>query len=290
MKYSRSRIFLFISSLIILSFACTLTGSRGESAEEAVGSIATSVAATQAAENTDPEATWPFQPVEAESPSEPDIIYQGVSFSFDDSLADTVNAEIIAGEGDAASEFWSTPEHRQFTFINWILVDAFHTPAIRIYPVAEFKAVNSIAGEGLDELMTAISTQADEENLLIVDLFNAAQFIRSQVNYIQFQNGMGVRYISQYGQAASPIGWPNLFFTFQGFTDDGLYYISAILPVNHPSLPHPNNVTMDDAFFDNFMTYADDMNQQLNGENPETFVPSLILIDEIIGSLSVQSP
>jgi len=47
---------------------------------------------------------------------------------------------------------------------------------------------------------------------------------------------------------------------------------------------------MDDAFFDNFMTYADDMNQQLNGENPETFVPSLILIDEIIGSLSVQSP
>ncbi len=99
-----------------------------------------------------------------------------------------------------------------------------------------------------------------------------------------------VRYISQYGQAAYPIGWPNLFYTFQGFTDDGLYYVSAILPVTHSSLPHPDDVTMDDSFYDNFMIYADGINLQLNGENPETFEPSLVLLDEIIESLSVQAP
>jgi len=282
-KYSRHRIILVISLFISLSLACSLTASGSAPDPDSENAVATLVAATLAAEDAAP-------PTISESAPEPDIIYQNISFSFDDSIAETINAEIIAGEGDVGSEIWSTPDHRQFTFNDWTLADSFHTPAIRIYPVAEFRAVNANVGELLDELLSAVGSQATEESLIVVDLFNAAQFIRSQVDYIQFQNGRGVRYISQYGQAAYPIGWPNLFYTFQGFTDDGLYYVSAILPVNHSSLPHPDDVTMDDSFYDNFMTYAGGINLQLNGENPETFEPSLVLLDEIIESLSVQAP
>ena len=291
MHTSRSNIILILSILITLSLACTLTGSEAAPVQVSEDAIATSVAATLAAGAEDTPPTLAADPTITASPLEPDVVYQGVSFTFDDSLASTVNAGTMPAEGDVNSEMWSSPEHRLFSFNDWVLADAFHTPSIRIYPVADFRAINSNVSERMDELLSAIATQSeDDEFIAVADLFNAAQFIRSQVEFINFQNGTGVRFLSQYGQAAGSIGWPNLFYAFQGFTDDGAYYISVILPVNHPSLPHPDDVTMDNAFYDNFMNYAAEMSIQLNGENPGEFVPSLFLLDELVESLLVESP
>jgi hypothetical protein len=122
---------------------------------------------------------------------------------------------------------------------------------------------------------------------VVADIFNAGQMFLSKVAYLQFQNGRGVRFLTQYGQAISPIGWPMMFYSFQGFTDDGVYYISAMLPVTHPSLPHPDDVTLDEAFMNNFETYRDELEIQLNGEQDSTFMPSLILLDEFVESLLV---
>ena len=289
MHSRRNKIILVLSILLTLSLACALPGGEAEPAAVSEDTIATSVAATLAAGEADPPPTWTVHPTVTASPPEPDVVYQGVSFAFDDSLADTVNAGTMPGEGDANSEMWSTPEHRLFSFNGWVLADAFHTPAIRIYPVAEFRAINSNVSERLDELLTAIDTHpADEEGIAVADLFNAGQFMCSQVDYLDFQNGRGVRFLTQYGQDAYPVGWPNLFYAFQGFTNDGAYYISVILPVNHPSLPHPDDVTMDNAFYDNFMTYTAEMSVQLNGEAPGSFVPSLLLLDELVESLLVE--
>ncbi len=291
MPTRQSTIILILSILFALSLACTLTGSEPEPALGSEDAIATSVAGTMAAKVEDTPQALTVDPTITLSPPESDVVYQGVSFSFDDSLAGTLNAGTMPGEGDANSEMWSSPEHRSFSFNEWIMEDAFHTPSIKIYQVADFRAINSNVSERLDELLSAIATQpADEEGIAVADLFNAAQFIRSQVEYIDFQNGTGIRFLSQYGQAAGSIGWPNLFYAFQGFTDDGAYYISVILPVNHPSLPHPNDVIMDNAFYDNFMNYAAEMSIQLNGEDPVEFIPSLLLLDELVGSLLVESP
>ncbi|MCJ7716494.1 MAG: hypothetical protein MUO54_08240 [Anaerolineales bacterium] len=286
---SRYKIILVCSILLSLSLACSLTGSSAEPAPAMEDTIATSVAATVAAGEINTPATIAVDPAVPESPPEPDVLFQGASFSFDDSLADTVSFGTWPGEGDLNSAVWSTPDHSLFSFNGWVLTDAFHAAAIRIYPVAEFRAINPNVSDRLDELMTVIDTQpADDESIAVADLFNAAQFVRSQVEYLQFQNGQGVRFLSQYGQAAAPVGWPNLFYAFQGFTNDGAYFISAILPVNHPSLPHPDNVILDNAFYDNFMNYAAEMSVQLNGEDPGTFIPSLFLLDEMIESLLVE--
>ena len=241
-----------------------------------------------AAKDKAPQSTWTVSP--AIDSSEPSVDSLGVSFSFDPSLADSVNGELVPGQGNPNDEMWSTPDHRMFSFSGWLLADVFHVPAIRIYPIAEFQAINSNVGEGLVLLSTAIDTQpVDGGDVFVSDLFNAAQFIRSQVSYIQFQNGQGVRYLSQYGQAAYPIGWPNLFYTFQGFTNDGLYYISAILPVNHSSLPHPDDVLMDDAFYDNFMGYAAAKGLELNEKDPGSFIPSLLMLDTMIESFLISN-
>ena len=282
MLSKRSQLTMIISVLFTLSLACALTGETAEPAVDPVDTVATSVAATLAAS----EAELP--PTETEEALEPDIIFQGVSFAYDDSLADTVNAESIPGEGEP-NDPWSIPDHIRFTFSSWVLVDAYHEPTIRIFPVAEFQTINPFIGDRLNGLQDAINAQdLEHEGIIVAEFFNAAQFLLSQAEFIEFKNGNGVRFISQYGQAAYPIGWPHMFYTFQGFTENGQYYISVILPVNHPSLPHPDDVVLDTAFFDNFMNYAVEMETQLSGEIPDSFAPSLRLLDEVVESIRIE--
>lgn len=49
-----------------------------------------------------------------------------------------------------------------------------------------------------------------------VPIFNAAQMMRAQIKYLDFQNGKGVRFITQYGQAAVPISNDSAFMLLSG--------------------------------------------------------------------------
>lgn len=286
MSFKRPRILLITSLLISITLACALTGSAEKPVADLEDAVATAVAATLAAGQADTPPT--VQPSVTASPPEPDIIYQGISFAFDDSLSDNVTAGMESEFNEESNPWWSTPEHRMFIFNNWSLEESFLPAQLKVYPVAELRAINPGVGESLDSLQALITSQpADGGDVVVADIFNAGQMFLSKVAYLQFQNGRGVRFLTQYGQAISPIGWPMMFYSFQGFTDDGVYYISAMLPVTHPSLPHPDDVTLDEAFMNNFETYRDELEIQLNGEQDSTFMPSLILLDEFVESLLV---
>jgi hypothetical protein len=292
MSPNTPRISLIISLLIALTLACSLTGGGEEpSAEDAQAAIATSVAATVEAGQAAVEPESP--PAESEGQEaallpEANQNCNGVSFYLDPTLASGITADINPGMSESGAEWWNTPEHRECILNDYALADTYHTPAIRVYSVAAFRDINPNIGERLDGLQAALSTMpADGSGLGVVDFFNAAQFVQAKVAYLDFQNGSGARWLSQYGQAAYPVGWPHLFYTFQGFTADGAYFISAILPVTHPSLPLPDAVVMDDAFYNNFESYAADVSSQLNGETDESFQPSLILLDQLVESMTV---
>ncbi len=284
----RSQLLLIITILFSISLACALTGGASEPNRPDQDVIEAAVAQTLAADVAAPSTAEPE--TEADPLLEPDILFQGNSFAFDSSLAENVNAENVPGEGEAGDP-WTTSEHVRFTFNNWILADAYHEATIRIFPIEEYKAINNLMADRLTALNEAIDSQdPNHEGIIVAEFFNAAQFFLSKVEFIEFQSGQGVRYITMYGQAAFPIGWPHMFYTFQGITADGKYYVSMVLPVNHTSLPHPDLVTLDNAFFDNFMDYSATTQDQLNGEPPESFTPSLILLDELGESLLVESP
>ncbi|HEX9387675.1 MAG TPA: hypothetical protein VF918_15235, partial [Anaerolineales bacterium] len=53
---------------------------------------------------------------------------------------------------------------------------------------------------------------------------------------ISFQNGQGVRFLTEYAQYAASANNHDLFYHFQGLTRDGAYYIIAILPITVPVL------------------------------------------------------
>lgn len=289
MVSKRFRIILVITILIFLSLACTLTGSEDNATEgSSEDIIATSVAATIAANEVAEEPADPaVPPTITASPPEPNFTYAGVSFVFNQALADN----IVAGVNPAMIDentWWSVPEHREYRFNNWIIADAFLEARIKIYKVGEFKTINPGVGERLDSLQVVLDTKpADGEGAPVGDIFNAGQMYKSNVKYLQFQNGEGIRFLTQYGQALSPLGRPMMFYTFQGLTDDGKYFISAMLPATHPSLPHGELVEMDQAFMDNWEIYVAETEAQLNAEADNTFLPPLGLLDVMFESMTV---
>jgi hypothetical protein len=227
-------------------------------------------------------------PTEALPPEEPDVSYQGVSFSYDPILASEVRPINVPGEVGAAVEAWNTPDHLEFIFDGYLSQYNLHTPTILIFPTEAYNTVNPTAGDVIYQLKQFLQDQpSDPEDIPLLPIWNAAQFMQAQVKYFRFQNGSGVRFITQYGQAAWPINGEDMFYTFQGLTDDEMYYISAALPLSHPSLPDPETVTMDDAFYDNFMDYVEEIEDQLNAEPPGSFFPTLSVLDAVIESLLV---
>jgi len=295
MLSKRTSIILVVILLISLSLACTLTGGEDSALEGSSDDvIATSVAATVAAKESDQQPgdeSPPTQhPTVTAGPPPANFNYAGLSFYFNPLLADDVTAGVNPGNYEENNPWWSLPEHREFQFNNWVLSDAFHTPTIRVYPIADFRAINENVSDGLDALQLALDTQpADYAGLGVSDLFNAGQLYQSNVKYLDFQNGRGARWLSQYGQAYYTVGWPNLFYTYQGLTNDGLYYVSVILPVNHPNLPDLDPAEMDDEFYENFGAYRDSIVVLLESESENTFVPSLILLDQLVASLMVEA-
>jgi len=242
---------------------------------------------------TETQAATPAQPAPTNVPATQDtrlhVDFNGITFSADKSLASMISPSVVPAE--ASEDPWGTPEHIEFQFIDYPLHDTFHEPRIIILSVDKFKVMNPNVGKIIDNLKTLLASKPQNpESIPFLPLFNAAEFMQAQVHYFNFQNGSGVRFVTQFGQAAWPINNNDMFYTYQGITNDGKYYISAILPVSHPSLPDPNTVSMDEAFINNYMTYVAQVEIDLNAQPPESFNPSLTIFDEMLQTFNITPP
>jgi hypothetical protein len=109
------------------------------------------------------------------------------------------------------------------------------------------------------------------------------------VSYFNFQNGSGVRYLTMYGQSVWPVDNQNLFYTYQGLTTDGRYYLSAVLPVTQTFLPDDGSTLVDDwmSFDDNWDSYIGEAIGFLNEQNDGSFSPGLDLLDQMMASFEI---
>ena len=121
-------------------------------------------------------------------------------------------------------------------------------------------------------------------------LFNAQQVMHAHVQYLDFQDGQGLRYLTQFDQAFIPINNNELIYTYQGLTSDGRYYVAAVLPVNHPSLPADAAVTGNEPpeFTSDFPTYLQNVVASLNPQAANTFTPDLTQLDAMMSSLEIK--
>lgn len=275
--------------LLLAGLACNLPVANQTPAPTAQVTLAASGTEAQPPATAQPSST---PPAPTQTP-QPDVNFEGISFSYDHSLASGVESTIVPATTYEDAPIWDiNPEFVQFNFNDYILSDRFHTPAIRVFPIADYQQIAPDVTDVVARLKQFLETcPSNPEEIPFLPFWNAAQMLQSKIQCFEFKNGKGVRFVTQYGQAAYPINNNSLFYGFQGLTSDGQYVVTAVLPVSHPSLPeqgdNPPNGDWD-AFYENFAPYIQNLEQSLNQQPDNSFTPSLVLLDEMIGSIQVK--
>jgi len=228
------------------------------------------------------------------TPSLLSVTFEGLNFSFDPAIAASAANSKLAPVGEGQGAPWEIqPETIQSKFEGYAHSGAFTDPVILVYPVQEFSKLSPAAAKQIDKLRNLLATRpatAPADGMPFLPIWNAAQMMSTKIEYLDFANGSGVRYLTQYGQAAAPINNTYLFYTFQGLTADGKYAISAILPVANPILPpDPSIVPGNDyeKFNNEFATYLADIEKKLAAQPDDSFQPHLGLLDDMIKTIKI---
>lgn len=236
----------------------------------------------------------------------------GKAVSFD-RLSLVIPAGLAAGgsgtlvpeaKGDTVAPWDVAPEHIQFKLEGYALEGKFHQPQIYIYPAQAYVQMQErgSAAQGLERLQAVLaqSSMVNIKELPQVPFFNITQALAAQVKVIPFQHGRGVRMVTLYAMARAIINNQELFYHFEGLTDDGKFYVIAILPVSAPGLPEdgkpggvvpPGGVPVPD-FNDmnaNWMGYYGEARQMLQDLEPGAYSPNLDQLDAMIRSLTIAS-
>jgi hypothetical protein len=228
------------------------------------------------------------------------ISYENVSFVIPNGMASGANTEKMTSVDTNSGAPWEiAPTHLRFTLTGYPLQGKLLEPQIYVYPAAEYAQVNSVASEQIERVKKALSgAPLLKETLPNVPFFNAAHIIAAGIQLSKFQNGGGVRELTQYDQYPAPINNHELFYHFEGLTSDAQYYVIAVLPVTAPILaedeklessvpaggiPIPANTGPNDVYYFS-------VSEKLNSLAPDAFTPSIAMLDALIQSILVKTP
>jgi hypothetical protein len=225
---------------------------------------------------------------------QPNVQCGHISFYLDPALAANFQCETIPEDANPDNPaFGINPEMTHVTLLDYVLGPRFHKPHIDVFPVQRFQEILPDAVNPRLALLNQLlaGTPPGQGALPLLPVFNAAQEFYAKYAVLPFQNGHGIRYITQYNQAYYPVNNYQMFLSFQGLTADGQYWVSLILPISHPTQQEtdamPPNVDWNQVFADANQYYAQ-KTQELNAQPPDSFHPSLPTVDALIASITVQ--
>lgn len=227
------------------------------------------------------------------------VTLNNVSFTLPIGVANDSQSEMVAAApGTEADPWWNiAPAHLQFKLTGYQLQGTMLEPQIRVYPAEEYAQMeNSPATTHIERLKNILAGAGiSKDTLPAVGSFNAGQIFAAHIQQIDFKSGKGVRYLTQYAQYAAPVNNHELVYEFQGLTNDGKYYIIAVLPVSSSILAEdakpdaaipPGGVAVPDSGIAD-AAYYDAVTAALNAMYPDSFNPSLFQLDTLISSITV---
>ena len=202
------------------------------------------------------------------------VSYNGVSFSVDPVLGETVVAHIESIGVVSFTTFALAPEG-----------SCREVGCVAVYPVQQYEEAFP------DWSLPPVG---------------AATILRAQTQHLTFQNGSGTRSVKMYGQ---DVFWANnedLVYAFEGFTDDGAYYASIIVPIDAPvllsaadpnentnsaALPVPAELPSDHGELSNTIgDYNREVARRLDLLDGADFDPRLGVLDALVASLRIDPP
>ena len=229
------------------------------------------------------------------------VTVNNISFVIPAGVGNSTEAETVEAVPPSADMPWweIAPRYDKYLLQGYALSNTFHTPTIYVYPVKEYIQMNQDVATLVDNLKSILNSQGQSlpDQLPFLPAFNAAQMFHSNEQTLTFQSGKGIRFLTQYGQAPYPVNNNSLFYTFQGLTDDGAYYVAAILPVSAAFLPAdgnpdtplpPDGVPFDWENFQNIEQHFELVKQKLNATDPNAFNPALTNLDTLVQSILIK--
>ncbi len=183
------------------------------------------------------------------------------------------------------------PDTIEITLSDYPIENMYHGPTVLIYPVDDFIALGSNIETIVTNLEILLADQPANPNVIpFLPTYNAAQMMQAKVSYLDFRNGSGVRFITQYSQAAVPVSNDAAIYSYMGITDDGDYFIAATFPITH-DLFYPDILTEPmegwETFAANFEDYINTMEADLALEADDSFTPALSHFDSMMASFYI---
>jgi len=224
------------------------------------------------------------------------VALNNVSFSIPLGVANSAESEVVPVSGPDSGPWSVAPAHLRFQLTGYQLQGKFFEPQIFVYPTDQYAQMYPAAADQIQRLKKLLAGSAlSKDTAPMVPFFNAAQVFASQMQILEFKNGRGVRLLTQYDQYPAIINNREMFYHFQGLTNDGKYYIIAVLPVTSSILPAdekpespvpaggvsvPSGTIPDPAYYEA-------VTKALDAMYPDSFNPSLFQLDALIQSIMV---
>lgn len=238
------------------------------------------------------------------------VVFDGIGFTFGDALGSSVSITRVPGEvadGPVCCGGPDTP-HVTFTLYGEKREDA-RTPdvgagggVVRVYPASGL-AGNEHAVDALARLTGILADRPDlatfgvpgdssSPDLPHLPVVPAEQGMLARAAYVDLPGLAGVRYITTFTLAAVPFVADDFVYTFQGLTDDGLWYVSAEFRVRPNGFPDKIGRRAERRLLSSAARYTAYLRAsvaKLDAATPESFTPSLAAIDALVASLTVDA-
>jgi hypothetical protein len=208
-----------------------------------------------------------------------EITPSDVTYDLHPDVAENLNGEYLDSEPFARFTEESAPPVLRFNFD-----DSAAFRQVLVYPVALTEQLNL---RNFDLLREALENRPEPAPMVMGPRVNAGMPLDTRAEYIDFENGSGIRYI---GHITQDFTFVNPLYIFTGLTDDGLHYVEIVYdfwlddlgnaPVMQPYLNNGLNS-------DNVGDYYDDAEALIENADPDDFSPSLDALDAFVRSLSV---
>lgn len=242
---------------------------------------------------------------------------KNISLSYDSILAPWVEARSVppVPVSDQVLFAESQPAYAEFLFLAFQGGRAYDLPLlpldnrmaqVRILKTGDFPGFGDDSPNGFINqrsaltavLKTGVSPErcaqplTSDPGLPFLPWINMKQTFCAQPQIIEFKNGKGIRYLSYYSQGPNPVLDQQVFYTFQGLTEDEQFYVAAFFPVQTGIFPTepPPCPDCSKPEYDPFVELTAALAEQLprlNGQAADEFAPSLTLLDELIESIQV---
>lgn len=263
------------------------------------------------------------------------VSYKGVSFTFDPALAAEVKWETTPAMVDG-KPCDIVPEHPAFTFVGYRVPKGLSDSSaqVRVFPIAKFREAIAAASkehaknveyppnppawtvyfdeevrtlkalldkrplhERVTRFISKVRSDKHNTQMPFLPMWEAGQAFVSHLKYVNFKNGKGVFFLTQWDTDTTQVTNEGLEYAFQGITDDGQHYVYAEFSVAAPFLPagsEPDVVAWTEKNYllrhqsKEYQSYLRPVLAKLEALPADKFQPDLELIEKVIQSVEIQ--